>query len=83
MTKIEVVVPGEDAVAVSELFRAAGATGFTASPACRGSATTATTRAGCCSTTRRRSRSLITVVPGDRVGPLLAGLRPLFDASSG
>jgi len=49
---------------------------------CLDSATTATTKAGCCSTSTTLEL-IITVVPPAKAQALLAGLRPLLDASSG
>ncbi len=83
MTKIEVVVTGADAVAVRELFRAAGATGYTTVSGVSGLGHDGYHQGRLLFNDQAALELLITVVPVEKVGALLAGLRPLLDASSG
>lgn len=83
MTKIEVVVSGEDAAAVRELCRSAGATGFTSLSGVSGLGHHGYRQGRLLFNQQATLELLITVVPDDRVDALLAGLRPLLDASSG
>jgi hypothetical protein len=82
MAKFEVVIDGDQVPAVRDLFIEAGATGYTGLGRLRGSVTTATTRAGCCSTAVP-CPSLITVVPEDKVPSLVTGLRRLLEDRHG
>lgn len=83
MTKLEVVVSGSDAAAVRELYRTAGATGFTSLSGVSGLGHHGYRQGRLLFNQQATLELLITVVPDDRVDALLAGLRPLLDASSG
>lgn len=52
MTKVEVVVTGNDVPAVRELIGSIGATGYTSVSGVSVSATTATAKVACCSISR-------------------------------
>jgi len=83
MTKIEVVVSGADAHAVRDLFRAAGATGFTSLSGVSGLGHHGYHQGRLLFNEQATLELLITVVPVEKVDALLAGLRPLLASSSG
>lgn len=83
MTKIEVVVSGSDAPAVRELIQSVGATGYTSLSGVSGLGHHGYHQGRLLFNQQATLELLITVVPESKVEPLLAGLRPLLDASSG
>lgn len=83
MTKVEVVVRGEDVVAVEGVFAAAGARGFTGVTGVSGLGHDGYHQGRLLFNDQAGLSLLITVVPGDREEPLLAGLRALFEECSG
>lgn len=83
MTKIEVVVSGGDAPAVRELIQSVGATGFTSLSGVSGLGHHGYHQGRLLFNQQATLELIITVVPEDRADALLAGLRPLLDASSG
>ena len=83
MTKIEVVVSGGDAPAVREMIRSVGATGFTSLSGVSGLGHGGYHQGRLLFNQQAARELLITVVPETKVEALLAGLRPLLDASSG
>ncbi len=83
MTKIEVVVSGQDAAAVRELVSAVGATGWTGLSGVSGLGHNGRRQGRLLFNTQATLEMLITVVSDDKVDALLAGLRPLLDESSG
>ena len=83
MTKIEVVVSGGDAPAVREMIRSVGATGFTSLSGVSGLGHGGYHQGRLLFNQQATLELIITVVPEDKVEALLAGLRPLLDASSG
>jgi nitrogen regulatory protein PII len=83
MTKIEVVVTGADAPAVRALFEAAGARGYTSLSGVSGLGHDGYHQGRLLFNDQATLELLITVVPDERVEPLLAGLRPLLERSSG
>ena len=83
MTKIEVVVSGGDAPAVREMIRSVGATGFTSLSGVSGLGHGGYHQGRLLFNQRATLELLITVVPEEKTEALLAGLRPLLDASSG
>ena len=83
MTKIEVVVSGSDAPAVRELIQSVGATGFTSLSGVSGLGHNGYHPGRLLFNQQATLELLITVVPEDKAEALLAGLRPLLDASSG
>jgi nitrogen regulatory protein PII len=83
MTKIEVVTSGADSHAVRELFRTAGATGFTSLSGVSGLGHHGYHQGRLLFNDQATLELLITVVGDEKVEPLLAGLRPLLAESSG
>jgi len=83
MVKVEVVVPGGDASAVRELIQCVGATGYTSVSGVSGLGHHGYRQGRLLFNQQAALELLITVVPEARVEALLAGLRPLLDASSG
>lgn len=83
MIKIEVVVAGSDAPAVRDLIQSVGATGFTSLSGVSGLGHNGYHQGRLLFNQQAALELLITVVPEDKVDALLAGLRPLLDASSG
>jgi nitrogen regulatory protein PII len=83
MTKIEVVVSGSDAHAVRELIQSVGATGYTSLSGVSGLGHNGYHQGRLLFNQQATLELIITVVPEDKAEPLLAGLRPLLDASSG
>ena len=83
MTKIEVVVSGGDAPAVRELIQSVGATGFTSLSGVSGLGHNGYHQGRLPFNQQAALELIITVVPQERAEALMAGLRPLLDASSG
>ena len=83
MIKVEVVVAGSDAPAVRDLIQSVGATGFTSLSGVSGLGHHGYHQGRLLFNQQATLELLITVVPEERVDALLAGLRPLLDASSG
>lgn len=83
MTKLEVIVGGDDAPAVAELVRACGATGYTAVTGVSGLGHHGYHQGALLFNDQAALQLLITVVPTDRAEPLIAGLRELFESSPG
>lgn len=83
MTKIEVVIGGEDVPAVAELFSEVGATGFTAVSNVSGLGHSGYHQGRLFFNDRNALALLIVVLPDERVGALLEGLRPLLAQRSG
>ncbi len=83
MIKIEVVVAGSDAPAVRDLIQSVGATGFTSLSGVSGLGHHGYHQGRLLFNQQATLELLITVVPEGKVDSLLAGLRPLLDASSG
>ena len=83
MTKVEVVVAGTDAAAVRDLIGAVGATGFTSLSGVSGLGHHGYHQGRLLFNQQATLELIITVVPEDKADALLAGLRPLLDASSG
>ena len=83
MTKVEVVVNGEDAQAVETLFRESGATGFTAISNVSGLGHGGYHQGRLAFNDRNALALLMVVLPEVAVGELLAGLRALFGSRPG
>ncbi len=83
MTKVEVVVNGADAPAVRDLFRDAGATGWTSVSGVSGLGHHGHHQGRLLFNQQATLEMIITVMPDDKVDALLAGLRPLLDGTSG
>jgi nitrogen regulatory protein PII len=83
MVKIEVVVEGGDAPAVTDLFKAAGAAGFTAVSNVSGLGHGGYHQGRLAFNDRNALALLMVVLPPDRVGGLLEGLRALLEQRPG
>ena len=83
MTKIEVVVSGVDAPAVHDLFRTAGATGWTSLSGVSGLGHHGHHQGRLLFNQQATLEMLITVVPDDQADTVLAGLRPLLEETAG
>ncbi len=83
MTKIEVVVSGGDAPAVRDLIQSVGATGFTSLSGVSGLGHGGYHQGRLLFNQQAALELIITVVPEEKAEALMAGLRPLLDASSG
>ena len=83
MAKIEVVVAGATAPAVRELFKTISATGFTSVSGVSGLGHHGYHQGRLLFNEQATLEMLITVVPDEKVEAILAGLRPLLEASSG
>ncbi|GAA1654068.1 nitrogen regulatory protein P-II [Mycolicibacterium murale] len=83
MTKVEVVVTGNDVPAVRELIGSIGATGYTSVSGVSGLGHHGYRQGRLLFNQQATLELIITVVPDSKVEALLAGLRPLLDASSG
>jgi len=83
MTKVEVVVSGSEAPAVRELIQSVGATGYTTLSGVSGLGHHGYHQGRLLFNQQAALELIITVVPQPRIEALLAGLRPLLDASSG
>lgn len=78
MTKVEIVVQGDDLPAVSDLVTGAGATGFTSFSNVSGLGHGGYHQGRLLFNERAALAFLIVVVPDDRADGLIAGLRVLF-----
>jgi len=83
MTKIEVVIDGEHAPQVKEVFAAAGARGFTGVSGVSGLGHDGYHQGGLLFNERNALELLITVVDEEHADTVIAGLRPLLDAEEG
>lgn len=83
MTKIEVVVSGGDAPAVRDLIQSVGATGFTSLSGVSGLGHSGYHQGRLLFNQQATLELIITVVPQEKAEALMAGLRPLLDASPG
>ena len=83
MTKIEVVVGGEESATVAGLFAEVGASGFTAVSNVSGLGHDGYHQGRLLFNDRNGLTLLMVVLPPDRVGDLLEGLRALFASRPG
>ena len=83
MTKVEVVIGGDDVAVVTELFAEVAATGFTAVPNVSGLGHGGYHQGRLLFNDRGGLALLTVVLPPDRVRPLLDGLRALLAEHSG
>lgn len=83
MTKVEVVVSGDEAPAVRDLIRSVGATGFTSVSGVSGLGHHGYRQGRLLFNQQAALELIITVVSDEKADALMAGLRPLLDASSG
>ena len=83
MTKIEVVVAGTDASAVRDLFKSVGARGFTSLSGVSGLGHHGYHQGRLLFNDQAALELLITVVSDESRDPLISGLLPLLEESSG
>lgn len=83
MVKIEVVVDAVDAEFVESLFRAEGATGFTAVEGLTGFGHGGRSQGRLVFNERGGQSLVITVLPEDRVDGVVSGLRAFFETRPG
>ncbi|MGN7780047.1 P-II family nitrogen regulator [Mycolicibacterium sp. 22603] len=83
MTKVEVVVSGQDVSAVRDVITGVGATGFTSVSGVSGLGHHGYHQGRLLFNQQATLELIITVVPEDKAEALLAGLRRLLDASPG
>jgi len=83
MTKVEVVVAGEDAATVRQLFATAQATGWTSVSNVSGLGHHGLHQGALLFNERAALQLLMTVVPDERADALIAGLRELLGERSG
>ncbi len=83
MTKVEVVVAGDDVPTVREVFAAADATGWTSVSNVSGLGHGGLHQGSLLFNERAALSLLITVVPDERAEALIAGLRELLEDRSG
>ncbi len=83
MTKVEVVVAGDDVPTVREVFAAADATGWTSVSNVSGLGHGGLHQGNLLFNERATLSLLITVVPDERAEALIAGLRELLEDRSG
>jgi nitrogen regulatory protein PII len=83
MTRVEVVISGEDVAAVTELFTEVGARGFTAVSNVSGLGHSGYHQGRLLFNERAALTLLTVVLPSERAGALLEGLREMFGSRSG
>lgn len=83
MVRVEVIVAGEQAATIRDLFRDAGARGWTAVAGVSGFGHHGEHRGGMLFNDRSSPTWLLSVLPEERAGPLVAGVRRVLDEHSG
>ena len=83
MKEIRVIIAGEHRAFVTELLDQVKATGYTIIGNVSGKGHHGVREAHFMSTEQESLEMIMTVVPEEKVEPLLAGLRPLFERHSG
>ena len=83
MTRVEVVISGEDVAAATELFSEVGARGFTAVSNVSGLGHSGYHQGRLLFNERAALTLLTVVLPSERAGALLEGLREMFGSHSG
>jgi len=83
MQKVEVVVKGDDIPAVRDLFEQAGVTGWTSLSNVSGLGHSGFHQGRLLFNDKSALSMLITVVPDDRLAPLVTGLRALLEERAG
>jgi nitrogen regulatory protein PII len=83
MKEVRVVVPGDLKTFVTELFDKMNATGYTIIGNLSGKGHHGVREAHYMFTDQESLVMIMSVVPEEKVEPILAGLRPLFDKYSG
>jgi nitrogen regulatory protein PII len=83
MAKIEVIVDGDQVLAVRDMFLGAGATGYTALSGVSGFGHHGYHEGRLHFNDRASLAMLLTVLPTEKVGPLVGGLRRLLEDHHG
>ena len=83
MVRVEVIISGEQANLVRDLFRAAGARGWTSVAGVSGFGHHGEHQGGLLFNDRSSPTWLISVMPEERAGPLVDGIRRVLDEHSG
>lgn len=83
MMKLEVVVEGAEMPAVTDLFLSAGVTGYTSVAVTAGMGHSGPHEGRLLFNEQASLVMLVTVTPFERAGPILDGLRTLFETYSG
>jgi nitrogen regulatory protein PII len=83
VVKIEVVIGGDDVSYVEEVFRAAGAVGFTAIPNVSGFGHSGYHEGRLAFNDRSSLQMLVVVVPEERAAEIIAGVRALLGDRAG
>jgi len=83
MTKVEVVVQGDDVPAVADLFTSSGATGYTVVSGVSGLGHHGFHQGRLHFNDRDALKLLMAVVPDDRADVVITGLRSLFEERPG
>jgi len=83
MTKVEIIVPARDAPGMRDLIAAAGATGYTSVPGVSGIGHHGQHCGALLFNDVDTLTMLITVLPHERAGELIAAVRALLDGRSG
>lgn len=83
MTKLEVVVRGEDVAAVTDALQACGATGYTVLSAVSGLGHHGVQQGRLHFNDRDTLRMVLSVVPDDRADAVVSSMRRLFDDRPG
>ncbi|WP_343573990.1 DUF190 domain-containing protein [Mycobacterium sp.] len=83
MTKLEVIVGGEDSPAVADLFRSSGASGYTSVSGVSGLGHAGHHQGRLLFNQKAALELLITVVSPQRAEALITGLRELLDSTPG
>jgi len=83
MKEIRVIIAGEHRAFVTDLFERVHATGYTIIGNVSGKGHHGVREAHFMSSEQESLEIIMTVVPEEKVEPILAGLRPIFDRHSG
>ena len=83
MKEIRVIVAGEQRAFVTDLLDRVNATGYTIIGNVSGKGHHGVREAHCMFSEQESLEMIMTVVPEEKVQPILAGLRPLFERHSG
>lgn len=83
MVRVEVIVPGEQVGIIRDLFRDAGARGWTAVAGVSGFGHHGEQRGGLLFNDRSSPTWLLTVLPEERAGALVHGIRRVLDEHPG
>ncbi len=83
MVRVEVIIEGEQVATIRDLFVGAGARGWTAVTGVSGFGHHGEHRGGLLFNDRSSPTWLLTVLPEERAGALVAGIRRVLDEHSG